>query len=278
MTPTRHDGDVTMFDPPLELRKPGLLITATDTGVGKTVAACAIAAALRREDPSRVVGVSKPFVTGCRRDREGLVGEDTEALAHFADCRHPLDVISPVRFAAPLAPAVAAEQAGRDVDLEAVRRNLTLIDSDSDLVLVEGVGGLLVPLAPKAGPAQPLAAWWTVLDLTVALDYPVLVVARAGLGTLNHTAMTVRLLRGAGCRIAGLIINGYEADAARTRDESVALNRTWLARFTGAVVAAVLPQCGAVEVSPRDGRLPDALLDAAATCDWSSLARPPRRR
>lgn len=269
---------MTMFTPPLKLRKPGLLITGTDTGVGKTAATCAIAAALRREDGARVVGVSKPFITGCRRDREGLVGEDTEALAHFADSRHPLDVISPVRFAAPLAPAVAAEQAGRDVDLEAVRRSLTLIDGDSDLVLVEGVGGLLAPLAEKSPARDGRAGWWTVLDLAAALDYPVLVVARAGLGTLNHTAMTTHLLRAAGCRIAGIIINGYEADAARTCDASMAFNRTWLPRFTGDPVAAVLPLCPAGEVSPREGRLPQALIEAAATCDWAYLSRPPRRR
>ncbi len=266
-----------MFDPPLRLTRPGLFITATDTGVGKTVVTCAIAAALRREDGSRVIGVSKPFVSGCQRRREGLVGEDTEALAHFADSSHPLDVVSPVRFAAPLAPAAAAEQSGRCVDLDAARRGIACIEADSDLMLIEGVGGLLVPLAPRPRSVGRGEAWWTVLDLATAMDYPVVVVARAGLGTLNHTAMTVRLLREAGCRVAGIVINGFEADAAQTTDPSIAVNRLWLPRLTGAPVVAVLPRCAAAKVQPHKGRLAPELFDAAATCNWEALARPPRR-
>ena len=112
-----------MWRDPIHLRSRGLFITGTDTGVGKTVVTCALAWALRRQGVARV-GVCKPFATGCRRDREGLVSPDAEALAHFADCRLPLDVINPLRFAAPLAPAVAAEQAGLPTDFAPLRRSL----------------------------------------------------------------------------------------------------------------------------------------------------------
>jgi len=100
----------------LQLHKPGLFITATDTEVGKTAIAGGVALTLGRQNPGRRLGVSKPFASGCRREREELVNADAEALAHFADCREPLHVINPIRFKAPLAPAVAAEQVGRPIE------------------------------------------------------------------------------------------------------------------------------------------------------------------
>ncbi len=147
------------------LRSPGLFVTGTDTGVGKTLVTCAIAAALRRQRPSWRLGVSKPFSTGCRRDREGLVNPDAEALAHFADCRLPLATINPIRFIPPLAPAVAAEQVGGKVDWPLLAQSLEELDEHSDALLIEGVGGLMVPLDPQ----RPRL---TVLDLARRCDTP----------------------------------------------------------------------------------------------------------
>ena len=118
---------------------PGLLITGTDTGVGKTVVAGAIADWFRRRHQR--VGVLKPIATGCEHRREGLVSEDAEFLAHCADARFPLDVIGPQRYAEPLAPAVAAERANQPVDWEAVQRSMQMIENGSDVMIVEGVGG-----------------------------------------------------------------------------------------------------------------------------------------
>ncbi|MEX2212535.1 MAG: dethiobiotin synthase [Phycisphaeraceae bacterium] len=292
-----------MFSPP-PLAKPGLFITATDTGVGKTVATCAIAWQLRQQGLSRV-GVCKPMSSGCRRDREGLVSEDAEALAHFADCRQPLSVINPIRYARPLAPAVAADLADEPPDFAALTRSLELLEATQDCVLFEGVGGLLVPLHPK----RPQ---WTVLDLAVALNYPVVVVCRAGLGTLNHTAMTVRLLREAGCTIAGLIINGYipdpgeamatavkqsarsdepsrasksDVESARLpvsqtlqsdpRDDSMSTNRIWLQKMNHVPILATIPTCPSAGVAPEKGRIPDAILDAVGLTYWPDVLAPP---
>ncbi|MCC7146745.1 MAG: dethiobiotin synthase [Phycisphaeraceae bacterium] len=256
--------------------KPGLFITATDTGVGKTVATCAIAWALRQHHPHLRVAVCKPLASGCRHDREGLVSEDAEALAHFSDCRQPLDIINPIRFAPPLAPAAAAEKTGQDVAWSSLETSLRVLGDYGEVLLVEGVGGLLVPLAPKPHVEGKRQSYETVLDLAVALDYPVLVVARADLGTLNHTAMTVRLLREAGCRLAGLVVNGYVADPAATDDPSMAGNRLWLERLTGLKVLATLPRCPAAQVQPQKALLPPEILEAAATMDWLAVARPPR--
>ena len=114
--------------PPLTL--PGLFITATDTEVGKTVITCAIATVLRRAGWR--VGVCKPIATGCRHDREGLVSEDAEALAHFSDCRLALDVINPVRYRSPVAPAVAAEQTNEPVSDSLIAESLRRIEAQSE--------------------------------------------------------------------------------------------------------------------------------------------------
>src|SRR5688500_9846376 len=104
---------------------PGLLITGTDTGIGKTVIAGAIAAWFREQ--GHRVGVLKPAASGCVKRREGLVSEDAEFLAHCADAREPLDVIAPQRFAEPLAPAIAAQRAGSPLDWDAIQRSIDAI-------------------------------------------------------------------------------------------------------------------------------------------------------
>ena len=101
---------------------PGLLVTGTDTGIGKTVVAGAIADWFRRR--GHRVGVLKPAATGCVRWREGLVSEDAEFLAHCADARFPLDRVCPQRYAEPLAPAIAAERAGQPLEWEPIDRSI----------------------------------------------------------------------------------------------------------------------------------------------------------
>lgn len=266
-----------MFEKKLRIRKPGLFVTGTDTGVGKTVITCAIARALRfggKDDVERRVGVCKPLASGCRHEREGLVSDDAIALAYFADSRQPLDIINPVRYRQPLSPAAAAEAEKRLPDWSAVARSLELLDATSDVMLVEGVGGLLSPLGPvpdRDAGKEP-KRWLTVLDLILALRYPVVVVARAGLGTVNHTAMTVRLLHEAGCKVAGVVVNGFEADEAAASDPSMAGNRQWITRMTGVPVLAVAPKCDPKAIDPVDARIPGEILEAVGMVDWWEYA------
>src|SRR5829696_9586866 len=119
---------------------PGLFVTGTDTEVGKTVIAGAIANYFLRQ--GKRVAVSKPIATGCVHRREGLVSEDAEFLASCADARFPLDVICPVRYKEPLAPQVAADRANEPVDWPAVDRSLRAMSAESDVIIVEGVGGV----------------------------------------------------------------------------------------------------------------------------------------
>lgn len=253
-----------MFTQPHHLSKPGLFITGTDTGVGKTVITCAIAWSLRQRGLS--VGVGKPFATGCKHEREGLVSPDTVGIAHFADCRQPLDVISPIRYLQPLAPGVAARESNVPPDMALVARCLASIESTSEAVLIEGIGGLLVPLDDHH----------TVLDLAVWLGYPVVVVARAGLGTLNHTAMTVRILREAGCRVAGLVVNGYQPDLASQEDASMATNLRWLGQMNQTPILATVPVCPADRVAPEQGKLPQDILESVNTACWPEVLATPR--
>jgi dethiobiotin synthetase len=243
---------------PLHLTRPGLFITATDTEVGKTVVTCAIAAALRSQGVR--VGVCKPVSAGCRRDRTGLVNEDAEALAHFADTMHPLNTVNPVRYSDPLAPAVAAERTGQTVDDRAIAAALDEIDQTSDIMLVEGAGGVLVPLDEKH----------TMLDLMAWLGYPVLVVTRGDLGTLNHTALTCKAIRDAGLRLAGLAINRYDPESS---DMSVATNPKWLAKQNRTKVLLTLPT--GRETNPAKARLDDDLIELAKTVDWQRIAQKP---
>jgi dethiobiotin synthetase len=233
---------------------PGLLITGTDTGVGKTVIAGAIAHSLRRQQHR--IGVLKPVATGCVRRREGLVSEDAEFLAHCADTPFPLDVICPQRYAEPLAPAVAADRASQPLDWDAVQRSLDMICRGSDLLIVEGVGGVMVPLDAKH----------TCLDMATWLGLPVIIVARAGLGTINHALLTARVLKAAGVKVAGVVINRYTAEHPSVAEET---NPRIIERWSKLPVLCIVP-----EVRAGIGlNLPADLTTPIDAVDWLRLSR-----
>ncbi len=249
-----------MLPPRPRLAKPGLFVTATDTGVGKTVVTCAIAWTLRQA--GKKVGVCKPFGSGCRSTgpQGTLLHPDAVALARWAGYDQPPELVNPIRYAAPLAPAVAAEQDRRPPDYTALAQSLEAIAAASDVLLLEGIGGLLVPLDSQH----------TVLDLATWLGYPVLVVTRAALGTLNHTAMTVTLLRRRACRVAGLVVNAGPAAPQAQPDPSTATNPTWLQRMNRAPLLAHLPRCEP-PVDPEHGSIPQPILDAIGRVHWGEI-------
>lgn len=271
------------FDPPAVswLTRPGLFITATDTGVGKTVVTCAIAWALRRQMKSRhlkepTIAACKPMASGCLIQDGRLVSSDAQALACFCNSSLPLEVINPVRYVPPLSPAAAARTTDHPVDFAAIAQSLKTLNDHGDALLIEGVGGLMVPI-DHANPRT------TLLDLAAELGYPVLVVCRAMLGTLNHTAMTVALLRQAGCRVAGLVVNGDQTGMTpndQAEDISLQTNRQWLMEMNNLPILAAIPRCLPETVRPEQGQIPDAILQAVAMTDWVSvLSRPePSRR
>lgn len=189
----------------------GFLISGTDTGVGKTTVASAIAAALRRR--GRRVGVIKPVETGCEEAADGsLVPGDALQLRWAAGRDDPLDLICPYRLRDPLAPAVAARRAGLHIDLASLVDSVRALSARCDIALVEGAGGLLVPLA---GPA-------TVADLAKACGLRLVLVVGNRLGAINHARLTLDWARAAGLDVVGYVINALapHADlAARTNVE-----------------------------------------------------------
>ncbi|MDB5293553.1 MAG: dethiobiotin synthase [Phycisphaerales bacterium] len=231
---------------------PGLFITGTDTGVGKTIVAGAIADWFKRRRFR--VGVCKPAATGCVRRREGLVSEDAEFLAHCADADAPLDVVCPQRFAEPLAPAIAAERAGKPLDWPAIDQALREITAQSDVLIVEGVGGIMVPMDAKH----------TVRDMARWLGLSAVVVARPGLGTINHTLLTVNALREAKIPVAGVVINRYPAEMPGILEET---NLRAVEKWGKASLLTVVPNDTLGEL-----HLPPGIIAAIERVDWHSLS------
>jgi dethiobiotin synthetase len=184
----------------------GLFVTGTDTGVGKTAVTAGVVLALRGRGFS--VGVVKPIQSGAlAADPDG----DAMLLKRWTGVAESASELAPYSFAAPLAPLVAAELEGREVYLAEVVEAVQAVADRYESVIVEGAGGLLVPVG----------ADWTVADLACALGLPVLVVARAALGTVNHSALTVLALRGLGLEPIGVVLNGAEDDSSQRNAELI---------------------------------------------------------
>jgi dethiobiotin synthetase len=204
-----------------------ILITGTDTGVGKTVVTAGLAAALRRRGVK--AGVMKPVATGCARDEHGdFISPDTEFLCEVSGVQDPYNLVTPVCLEAALAPAVAARMSGITTVVEDMRQGLSDLMERHPVVLVEGVGGFLVPLDEE-----------TLLgDFAEKAGMTVVVVARCGLGTINHTLLTIEAVQTRGLRIAGIVFHETSADAA---DASVATNPGEIERFAGVHMLGTLP-------------------------------------
>jgi dethiobiotin synthetase len=233
---------------------PGLFVTATDTEVGKTVISGAIANYFLRQGAR--VAVSKPIATGCVHRREGWVSEDAEFLASCADARFPLDVICPQRYREPLAPVVAADRAQQPLDWSAIDRSLKMMTRQSDVIVVEGIGGILVPLDHEH----------TTLDLARWLKLRAVVVARPNLGTINHTLMTLRTLREAGVAVAGEVINRYPAESASVAEET---NPRYIEKYGKVPILAIVPDEPLFKRPP----LPPSITSPIDMVDWSRFAQ-----
>ena len=186
-----------------------LFLTGTDTGVGKTYAAALLVRALRRAGLD--AAPMKPFCCGDRKD----------ALALHAACDGavPLDVVNPIWYATPASPYAAAKAENRPADLDLVRRSFQQLRAQHRSLIVEGVGGWMVPIAKD----------YYVADLAAEFGLPVAVVVRNKLGALNHALLTVRDIQRRGLPFAGIIFNCTEAE----NDPAAASNRALLEELTG---------------------------------------------
>ncbi len=185
-------------------------VTGTDTGVGKTFGSTVLLHALRAQG-LRAVGM-KPIASGCERTPEGWRNEDALALQAASDPRPAYADVNPFALPEPLAPEIAAREAGVHVSLPPVEQAYARLRSQSDVVVVEGVGGWAAPLSSELDQ----------LDLVRAFQLPVVMVVGLRLGCLNHARLTARAIEADGARLVGWIANGIDPDMAR-QDENFEL-------------------------------------------------------
>ncbi|MEN6366817.1 MAG: dethiobiotin synthase [Thermoguttaceae bacterium] len=224
----------------------GLFITGTDTDVGKTYVGAAMARALVAE--GRRVGVYKPAASGCHPQDGQLVADDAVALWNAAGRPGELDRVCPQRFMAPVAPHLAARAEGRPFDWDLLRHGLDYWCERSDLVLVEGAGGLMSPFGEQR----------CVADLAEAFGFPLIIVSRNVLGTINQTVQTLIAAGtfGRGLPVAGIVLN--QPSPPKADDVSLATNRQELAVRSRVPILA--------ELRWRSDRFDMAV-------DWFALAR-----
>ncbi|HEX5592783.1 MAG TPA: dethiobiotin synthase [Solirubrobacterales bacterium] len=200
---------------------PGVFVTGTSTEVGKTVVAAVLAHTLAAE--GKRVAVFKPAVTGLEEE-----GETDHALLRRASGSSQGDEeIAPYRYDPPASPHLAAELAGGEIEPERLRQVARAAAAGADAIVCEGVGGLLVPLAPT----------YLVRDLTADLGYPLVIVASPGLGTINHTLLTLESARAAGLEVAAVVLNPWPENPSEIERD----NRETIAAL-GGVRVETLPR------------------------------------
>ncbi|HEV3165501.1 MAG TPA: dethiobiotin synthase [Isosphaeraceae bacterium] len=253
MSFTSHDRKVESIVPP---NLAGLFVVGTDTGVGKTWVAAAIARCLLRA--GRRVGVLKPVATGATREAGGLRSADAAVLIEAIGGGVEMERVTPIVYEAPLAPPIAARLGGVPLAEERVRQAMAQAMSwwseRAEVLVLEGIGGLLCPLAENM----------TVADLAVAVDFPLVIVAGRRLGTLNHTLLTVEAARGRGLRVAGIVLNAAEPTADPIAETTAA--EELARRLEGVPILAELDHASD----------PSTLSNAVEIVDWYEWAGLPR--
>jgi dethiobiotin synthetase len=220
----------------------GLFVSGTDTEAGKSVVAAAICASLAAQGER--VGAFKPVVTGLD-EPVGYWPRDHELLAAAAGSEQAPGDVAPYRFGPAVSPHLAAEDAGEAIDPVRVESAARAIGDGTDVLVVEGVGGLMVPLTPG----------YLVRDLAVALALPLVVAARPGLGTINHCLLTLEAARAAGLRVAAVVMSPWPEEPSAME----ASNRETVQRLGG------VPVAGLPATTPEDLSAAGAALRAA---DW----------
>ena len=206
----------------------GIFITGTDTGVGKTFIAGALAHGLRSDGID--VGVMKPIETGCGSK---LIPADAVYLKKSANVNDPLDTIVPYRFKVALAPWPASIKERKKITLKKILSAYEQLRAQHAFMIVEGVGGLLVPITKQLD----------VVDLILAMHLPVLLVARSGLGTLNHTRLTIEYGKHRGISFVGIILNQAKPSQGTLPFQTIAdkTNPKILARKTDVPILGCVP-------------------------------------
>jgi dethiobiotin synthetase len=193
----------------------GLFIVGTDTGVGKTVVTAALA--IQARTCARRLAVIKPVASGGLEEQGEPISPDARFLSACLNGR-PVSEINPICLRDPLAPAVAAEREGRRIGPEEIFAAVTRAMAPADFALIEGVGGLHVPLTED----------FLVSDLAEQIDLPLLIVGRLGLGTINHTRLTVDAARQRSLKVAGVVLSQTTPHAGLAEETNPDAIRRWV--------------------------------------------------
>ena len=184
-----------------QLKPNSYFIVGTDTGVGKTFIASRIVQQFANQG-YKTVGM-KPIASGCEKNAQGeWVNEDVTALTNASNVQAPLDLINPYRFIPAIAPHIAASQAGVNIEIAKISQCFSALQQQTDIVIVEGAGGFLVPINPQE----------TLVDLAVALKLPIILVVGMRLGCINHTLLTVEAIKNRGLHLAGWVANQIDPE------------------------------------------------------------------
>ncbi|MDD3295201.1 MAG: dethiobiotin synthase [Geobacteraceae bacterium] len=221
----------------------GVFVTGTDTGVGKTIVSAAIARHLHNKGLR--VGVMKPVTSGSTVTGGAPVSEDAQLLRWAACSDAPAGDTSPYVLREPIAPSEAARLEGVTINRWRIRDSFERLAGMHDFMVVEGAGGLLVPLADDL----------MVADLAKDLGLPLIIVARPGLGTINHTLMTCECAISRGISILGFILNGQEENPGQAEAYASRL----IARLSGLPLLGVLGRYGGLDEKEIVTRIADAL-------------------
>ncbi|WP_088105828.1 dethiobiotin synthase [Halalkalibacter urbisdiaboli] len=227
----------------------GVFVTGTDTDVGKTVISSGIAAVLKEQGID--VGVFKPMLSGIKREEPE---SDTYWLKRMSETSLTLEEITPFQFNAPLAPGVAQELEGTNIELEQIMKHWECIRYKHEFFIAEGAGGISVPLGKD----------FVVGDVIKALKLPVVIVARPNLGTINHTCLTVEYGKKIGLSIHGIIINGI----SETPDLAEKTSPRVIEDMCGVPVLGVTPKMQNLNAENRK-RLVEKYVDLTVfTANW----------
>ncbi|NDI35066.1 dethiobiotin synthase [Chengkuizengella sediminis] len=206
------------------MKSKGLFITATDTGVGKTEVAAALAAFIKNKRKIENVQLWKPVQSGVAM---GDPEADSYRLLHGSGLNQKEEDIATYTFSQPLAPWIAAEREGKKINfLKLVEEGRNRLHH-SDFLITEGAGGLIVPITQDK----------TIANLASELKLPMLLVARAGLGTVNHTCLSISYAHKMGLEVKGVILNGYQDEADPSLEENISM----IEKFGGVEVLGKLP-------------------------------------
>jgi dethiobiotin synthetase len=211
-----------------------VFIAGTDTGIGKTHAACTLLHALRAAGYT-ACGM-KPVASGCMETPEGLRNDDALALQVASSALLPYPLINPVALRDPLSPHLAAAHDGIEISLAPLHRAFEQLVGNHRRVVVEGVGGWLVPLAPGLFAADIARQW----------RLPVILVVGLRLGCLNHALLSARAIEADGCRLLGWIGNCIDPDMAAPEENLATLRELVPAPCLGVLPYGVAPVTAAV--------------------------------